>query len=46
MKKKYQIPHLWSMDVKAEMGFAASDASYGLGTPGGNIDYDEYGNEL
>ncbi len=46
MKKSYQSPYLWFMDVKTEAGFAVSDAGYGLGTPGGDIGYDEYGNEL
>lgn len=34
------------MEVKTEAGFAVSDAGYGLGTPGSDIGYDEYGNEL
>ena len=46
MKKNYQTPFLSVEEVKVETGFATSDAGWGLGTPGGEIGYDEYNGEL
>lgn len=43
MKKNYQSPYLSVADVEVEAGFATS---YGAGTPGGDIGYNDYGDEL
>ncbi len=43
MKRNYQTPFLSVEDVKVEKGFATS---YGAGTPGGDIGYGDYGEEL
>lgn len=41
--KSYKEPKLVELKVKTEAGFATS---YGVGAPGGEIDYNDYGNEL
>lgn len=46
MKKNYQQPFIFVEEVKVETGFATSDAGWGLGTPGGEIGYDDYNGEL
>lgn len=43
MKKNYQTPFLSVEQVKVEEGFTIS---YGAGTPGGDIGYGDYGEEL
>ena len=46
MKRNYQQPFISVEEVKVETGFATSDAGWGLDTPGGEIDYDDYKGEL
>ena len=46
MKKNYQQPFISVEEVMVETGFATSDAGWGLGTPGGEIGYDDYNGEL
>ena len=41
--KKYQQPTLAQLNVKMEAGFATSVT---FNTPGGEFDYNDYGNEL
>jgi hypothetical protein len=41
--KSYKEPKLVELKVKTEAGFATS---YGAGTPGGDISYGDYGEEL
>lgn len=43
MKRNYQQPFISVEEVKVETGFATS---YGVGTPGGDIGYGDYGEEL
>ncbi len=43
MKRDYQSPYLSVEDVKVEAGFATS---YVTGTPGGDIGFNDYGDEL
>lgn len=42
-KNFYLQPTITPCFVKIEVGFANS---WGAGTPGGDIDYDDYGDEL
>lgn len=46
MKRDYLKPNILATTVKIEAGFAVSEPGYGLGTPGGDIGYDEYDGEL
>lgn len=46
MKKNYVEPNILVTTIKIEAGFAVSEPGYGLGTPGGDIGYDEYDGEL
>lgn len=44
MKKNYFAPTIIKDDVKVEAGFQTSgDPTWGLGTPGGDIDFNDYG---
>ena len=45
MKNNYFAPTIIKDDIKVEAGFQTSDVEWGLGTPGGDIDYN-YGPEI
>ena len=47
MKKNYFAPTIIKDDIKVEAGFQVSvDTEWGVGTPGGDINYSDYGTEL
>lgn len=46
MKRDYLKPNILVTNIKVEAGFAVSDPSWGIGTPGGDIGYDDYEGEL
>ena len=46
MKKNYVEPNILATTFKLEAGFAVSDPTWGLGTPGGEIGYEDYNGEL
>ena len=47
MKKNYFAPTIIKDDIKVEAGFQVSvDTEWGVGTPGGDINYSGYGTEL
>ena len=46
MKRDYLKPNFLVINIKIEAGFAVSDPNWGIGTPGGDIGYDEYDGEL
>lgn len=46
MKKNYFAPTIIKDDIKVEAGFQTSTVEWGLGTPGGEIDVNDYEIEL
>ena len=46
MKRDYLKPNILVTNIKVEAGFAVSDPIWCIGTPGGDIGYEDYEGEL